>query len=359
MNNLIKIKIAMLFMACGLLITSCEKEGNDILPNSAQNTNSKSSATPTKSGGGFPSDYWDNLQQFIFDVMEGNDLSDMEIEKALYYTESTMDWMLTNSNEKHFEYETSGSEISINLSGLTQVGQGYEISGSALEDLNYELKDSISDQAHAIAQSNNDSVYVTTVDLRWDINSGSTNVYATAYFGITKRQAPSCNFSDRKAGIRENCGGFFRSTTAYEQINSRTSPLSCFTWRDKLNCSSKLMVNIQRYTINGISGCPNGFTPFSGHEQACLTHADHQRQHDDAREAWNNQCSQISNINEPLKSVKFEGDHFSNAVNFKTTYVTASCQQLCLQPSCVNVIHKPEPLWDFNGIHCVLPKPPC
>jgi len=186
-----------------LSFTACEKEGNDILPNSAQNTSSKSSATPTKSGGEFPDGYWDDLQQFIFDVMEENELSDMEIEKALYYTESALDWQLTNEDSTHFTDIVVADNFQYVLSNLSELNQQHYITKTDLATLNDDIYSDIFDQANIVADAAGVNVVVHVVDLTWEVGTGgSATVYATAYLGKQKARVPSCNTEDRLSGER-------------------------------------------------------------------------------------------------------------------------------------------------------------
>jgi len=347
MNNLIKIKIAMLFMACGLLITSCEKEGNDILPNSAQNTNSKSSATPTKSGGGFPSDYWDNLQQFIFDVMEGNDLSDMEIEKALYYTESTMDWRLANVEEDNIIENIRGEQLSFTIDNLTSVNGGsYNIEAVDLTSFNQTVYNSIVQQANHIADSVSDTVMIETIDFTWTLNGSSVDANVNVLYGVIGvLPQVLCNWHDTKFVIKEDCNmNPFRNH--FKEVNLKTRPLDCGPWVDKLNCSlsNHIIINPAVRAFNGLTPC-GSFLP-SAKDSKCFTALDNQNVFNDVRATWNTVCMpRVLGSTKLRKCLYYPQYGISGITDTQAwaSFHTAECKAVCTLPTCViiNRPHKP------------------
>jgi len=347
--------------------TACEKEGNDILPDAAQNSNttsSKSSATPTKSGE-FPDGYWDNLQQFIFDVMEENELSDMEVEKALYYTESAKHWELTNSDITEFQYRRLGDELSFNVSSLYDSLGVQFITKDNLRNLNNQIIISVTNQASTMADTLNDSLYINEIDLDWDIGTGNAIVKVNVLYGLNYFPVapPTCGLQSRRAGVRAGCHPNFppQKRNGHEEVDKLTSPLACKTWDRKLNCSSSnLIINIKRSAF--LEGTDCGFNLFNGSENTCYPWGTAYGDHDDVRLAWNNRCSMISNVNEKLKTCFFDGvpgpTYFYQVVH-RVQYITADCFDCSGNPfNICPSIAKPNLWWETDGgKKCLLP--PC
>jgi len=319
-----------------LSFTACEKEGSDILPNSAQNTNSKSSATPTKSGGGFPSDYWDNLQQFIFDVMEGNDLSNMEVEKALYYTESALDWRLVNEDSSHFT-DIIVHEKQYIVGNLSEENEEFYISGTALETLNDDIYSDIFNHANTVADTSEVLVVVHVVDLTWEVDAGgSATVNAKTYYGRQKAITQCINIEDRIARAKADCNYNSTKTTAAEHINDFTWPLLCGTWENKLNCPRSTGMVVNTRSSDEIKETDCGASLYKGFPGTCRTLVDNDGDHGEAQAAWNSECNLIYTAGDKLRHVQFyDGTpHFPFETTFFAKYIKAECVTICVGSLC-------------------------
>jgi len=322
-----------------LSFTACEKEGNDILPNSAQNTSSKSSATPTKSGGEFPDGYWDDLQQFIFDVMEENELSDMEIEKALYYTESALDWQLTNEDSTHFTDIVVADNFQYVLSNLSELNQQHYITKTDLATLNDDIYSDIFDQANIVADAAGVNVVVHVVDLTWEVGTGgSATVYATAYLGKQKARVPSCNTEDRLSGERYDCSQNSTGTTAAEHVNRFTWPLTCGTWNNKLQCSKSTGIIVDNKIGGQIAGTDCNASLHDGLSSDCLNASVLNNDHGEVQLAWNQQCGLISGGGK-LRNVWFMDMASSPNSEHAAQYLTAKCVPFCTMLPCAPTLN--------------------
>lgn len=324
-----------------IMMTACEKEDNDLALSNANE--SKSSVNNVKSGDSFPAGYWDDLQLFIYNVMEEDPHDDMEIEQALYYTESALDWQLVNVDRNNFSYRQVGDELVFAVYDLNSNGSDYEIEAADLLSLNEEIRDDISEQASDLANESGDSTFIQAIDLTWTLDgSGNAEVFANVLYGFGSQLLMSspCGFVGTFAGVRQYCSPISTSNTnGHELIDLFTSPLTgCGTWRDKFTCNpgNHMIMNTRTSHLDGVSGC--GFTFFSGSVTTCLMPVMHggikglEEHHDDAQDAWNNYCSSISNINSKLRTVFYGGDYNLSNVAFEADYYTAKCRTVTIDP---------------------------
>ena len=341
--------------SAALMLTACEKD-NVNSPSQGQDftkNNSKSKTINNKSGDSFPDDYWDDLSDFVTDVMDDNSLSSMEFEKALYYTESAQDYQLTFIQSSTVASRVMGDELDFQIN--IQSGQT-DLSATELEELNNDIYDDIANQASILANSENDTVAIETVDLTWDINATNIQVHANVLYSIGFLPPVYCIYQHRQAGYRLTCTNPAYATTeaAHELIDQITRPLSCGTWNDKLNCSSnQVIVNIRQSVIDGNNNC--GFGMYSGASSTCRNYANNSIDHDNAQDAWNNNCSSISNNADDLRTVYYDGVNPSiGSVDFEATYVTGKCVSACPNPIC-SVPQKPRKGWGNNGDPIIFP----
>ncbi len=300
-----------------LLFTACEK--NEGISPSNNTSASKGSITNIDKSG----DYWDGVADFIFNNMEGNPLSTMTIEKALDFTEASLDFRLTNNTVAAVEYRKMGDQLEYTVA----YGGGDNITGADIEKLNSDIYSDLDDQAAANATVSEEQVIIEVVDLTWDIGATSTTVYVNALFGYALQPQKLCfddTYDHRKAGIRQNCWSQTTNSTAFEMIDHVTRNFTCGTWDDVSNCPYKLPTDISRATISGTTGC--GFSMFSGASSTCRNYNDLNTDLDNIRLAWNNNCPSIVNNNLKLRTVFVYGSFgVGGIVSYAAEYMAAKC----------------------------------
>ncbi|MEQ8624922.1 MAG: hypothetical protein RJQ00_12245 [Vicingaceae bacterium] len=338
------IKVSYMLAIAVVFSTACEKE--DIQTNDKTTLNNsfekvKKDKLPNNKSG-FPSGYWDDLQLFISDVMNNNALSDMDAEKAFYYTESALDFRLSG-REDALKRRVNGEELSFNVD-LEAVGSS-DILAEDLESLNDDIYDEIDTEASDLASSLSETITAENIDLTWDIDvsSGTAIVYANVLYGIFGAGIGCVTLQDAKAGVAERCSGAAYNHAA-DEVDKKTAPL-CEYWADELTCTAQysIIYNITNTTIQGLSTC--GSFVFSGNESTCRSAADNESDFQSARSAWNNSCGSFRF--DKLKTVRYRkttSNSFGN-MGHTASYYTALCKSLCGQiPQCP-AISRPEPQW--------------
>lgn len=338
-----------------VMLTACEKD-KVITPNKSGITSSKttknlnSSDKSDESIPGFEDGYWDDIRPFILGILDGSLDQVLQAEKALYYTESTVDWRTTGS-QRSVDYRLEGDSLTFTISGSMVNGQ-LEFSPSDVMNLNNNIYSSIATQAQNFSASQNDSVIVDFVDLTWSIQSNIAIVTVKALYGIVIHTTGSCTFAAAKAGIPEDCNGNpFRS--AAQEIDRKTRPLSCGYWKQTISCNLKSSILINPKTSIVLSLTPCGSFLWHGSVGTCRSGLDNQTEYNDVRDSWNNCFSTVQNAGY-LRSIYFFGKFhppYGYIRHEYKMYTATACKFICTVPSgCYALYARTEPVFFGGGV---------
>lgn len=187
MKNL-KTNISILLaLSIAIGFSACEKNEDSFAPVASKNKTT--TANQNKRGS-----YADVLMDFIESVSEDGKTIDEQIaDTALAYTETALNWRLTNT-----EKTTAGSrvleyEYEIN----TEIdGANLKLNPTEIEELNTDLYNYIYNYADTIGLTDyGEGIFISTIDLEWnELSEGSNTIYVT--FVINSAAAlppPNCN----------------------------------------------------------------------------------------------------------------------------------------------------------------------
>lgn len=309
----INIKIAVTLIMSAIIVTSCKKESED--HNIASKSIKKTTINQLKDYEEFPEDYWDDLTFFTNSLIQGSELDNsMEINKALYYIESALDYRLTNISENGVQYRLSREGA---FSFAFMVGNT-ELNAGEIMQIDAEAYQQITDEAESLSISEGDTIRIEAIDLEWEINYaiGEIEVSYTVLYAVggASYLAPICTLPERKMGIREGCNGNSKPNNAIELIDSYTRPLACGYWRDALSCSNNqngtFKVKTSQSFINRHSpNCNSFLNELTGW---CITSSSMTSEFEGIKYYWNSRCTDITNRNEQLFTVEVYPDFLQN-----------------------------------------------
>lgn len=310
----------------------------------------------------FPEEYWNDLQQFIHNIMEEGEMTDMDIDKALYYTESATDWRFVHSESDPFEFRRRGEDLSFTVY-FEIIDDVNIISASNLETLNSDIYDAISNEAETRAQNEEITVLVDDIDLSWEINQAENLAFVTAsvIYGYLSSNPPSPNvcsspWYDCKAVTREKCPSNTPYNNQAEEVDRYLDQFCCYNsspagcqWDRKLVCnlSHNMLVNHNTQTLRpvnqpfsflfpGINSGATGTGPGT-----CRTVWDHQNYLISIHANWQyqNGVTQMDRLKEVALYVgpTITPQHW-------VSYRTVVCQPVCNDPFAgCPAIARPEP----------------
>lgn len=353
MLKLNKMKKTMILVASIIMFaTACEKENTSPISTN-KNINVKSDNKHLKSEEEFDENFLDDIEEFILTIVDEEEFdSNMELKKALYYTETTLDWRLTGRLDDKVERRESGTQFEYNITASKNNEDVLELTSTQIINLNSDIYDDIANEAGDLSDSTSMDISVDIIDLEWEINEGTGGVivFASGLYNIINNDLinPSlqCVLNEAKVGLRQKCDGTPYVHTAAEEIDSYTGPL-CGNWNNKLSCNLKnsVVLNPRVSSYNGLTPC--GSYVYGGPNGVCRTAAQNQSEFEDTRDVWNNQCMTFpGNL---LRTVFYQGRYYPipnhTANHFVNVYTVSACKKICDYPLGCPTSERPRPIF--------------
>lgn len=226
-----------------IMITSCEKEEFGNMENNQNMTSDKTYRDgPSEE---LPADYFDQIQGFTSNLLAEKPLPNMEVNQAILYTESTLDFLLVNRKAA-----ISNRIVSDPIKGtytFKSIGESGTMSGNDIKAFYGQIKQEVIDHISSLEVDDPKvQIAINLVDLKYFISGNVINfsvepTYAINQTTTNKTLPTSCSRpfdEDLQLNGGNYCGGSGTGVSGYNganYIDYYTRNL-CGTWNNIISC---------------------------------------------------------------------------------------------------------------------------
>ena len=338
--------------AIAVILVSCEKDEMMSPSNNNVEISKGKVKTPNSKNAIFPDNYWDGIDDFVYQINANQSYnSELEVNKALYYLESTMDWRFTGNSDNIVERTVPINELTYTLKSKQSDGD-WVFTSNKITNINSRVYSDIANQATALSNESGKDVLIDIVDFDWDLNSSTGDVAVTvnAMLGVINNNiqpfAPSCQLLDGKVNVSARCNSS-SGRSDVDEINFYLRPL-CGSWNRRLTCNLNNSI-----VINPVTTVFNALTPCGSYVDgglswgSCRTAAQNQADFNSTRSVWNSNCfPQFA-----TKKIRAAGYGAWNNNGHSTSnhhakfFTVDGCRVLCNQPFGCPPPNRPMPIF--------------